>query len=170
MMEIFSDSRNVYALAFGLFWVLMYVFARKPVLQWLDSEIGKISAELNMARDLRREAEVALEDCKVKQAKADEDARTILRMASEQAESMRRQAEEDLASFLSRQKNLATERIRQEQERAVNSIRSEAVKLGMDIARKTLEEKLSSAADAGRFLERTMEEIPSFKAVNGNRN
>lgn len=161
MKEWLQDPMNAYAVAFVAFWLMVYVFGRKPGLQWLDGEIAKIGAELKTARELRAEAEGALSECKAKQAQAESEARMILEMAKEQVEAMRKQADAELAATLSRQQNLATERIRLAEEKAVNAVRDEAIRMGMDMARKTLTENLAEA-DATRLLERAIEDIPAF--------
>lgn len=164
MIELLHDAGNVYALAFVLFWVFIYIYVRKPAFQWLDGEIGKIRAELNTARELRAEAEGALAECKTKQAEAEKEAQMLLKMAREQVEAMRKQADVDLSAFLSRQQHLASERIRMAQERAVAAVREEAVRLAMDLARKTLREDLSESDALGIF-ESAVDNLPEFSRV-----
>ncbi|MDD3029759.1 MAG: hypothetical protein PHS57_05725, partial [Alphaproteobacteria bacterium] len=89
MIAFLSNPVNTYAVAFALFVALSYFFIRKPLLRWIDSEIAKISTELNTARELREEAEAALAECKVKQEQAERESKMILKMAQEQAEAMR---------------------------------------------------------------------------------
>lgn len=164
MKEFLHDVGNVYTIAFILFWVFIYVYVRKPALQWLDGEIGKISAELNTARELRAEAEGALAECKMKQVETEKEAQMLLKMAREQAEAMRKQADADMSAFLSRQQHLASERIRMAQERAVAAVREEAVRLGMELARKKLAENLSESDILGLF-EGAIDNLPEFKCV-----
>ncbi|MDD3371890.1 MAG: hypothetical protein PHE27_08725 [Alphaproteobacteria bacterium] len=157
--EIAHEPEKVYAISFCIFWALIIIYLRKPVFRWLDGEIAKITVELNTARELRAEAEAALADVKVKQIMAEKEAREIVDMARKQAASMRQQADDELAATLARQKQLASERIRMAEAKAIDAVRSEAVKIGMELARKTLTQDLSddeakvlverSIADAG---------------------
>jgi len=147
----------------------MYIFVRKPALLWLDNQIAAISAELARAHELRAEAEAALVDCKVKQAQAEEEAKMILKMAKEQAEAMRKKADDDLATLVVRQKQLATERIRLAQEKAVEMVRFEAVRIGMEMARKTLSEELSDA-DRSRLFDHALEDVPAINVLRMKKN
>jgi F-type H+-transporting ATPase subunit b len=167
LQELAHEHSNIYAIAFIIFWALVLIFGRKPLFQWLDGEIAKITAELTTARDLRAEAEAALADMKEKQLLAEKDARMIVEMAKKQVADMRKQAEEDLASTLERQKQMSAERIRMAEERAVSAIRAEAVKLGMELARKTLVEDLS-AQEASVLVERAIADVPAFKGIVGD--
>ena len=167
--EFSKEPTNVYALAFVLFWILVYVFVRKPALLWLDNQIAAISSELTKAQELRAEAEAALTDCKTKQAQAEEEARMILKMAQEQAEAMRKKADDDLATMVARQKHLATERIRLAQEKAVDTVRAEAIRLGMDMARQALSKDLSDA-DKLRLFEHALEDVPAIDMARLKKN
>jgi F-type H+-transporting ATPase subunit b len=162
MNELLQDPMNVYAVAFVIFVVLAYRLLRKPSAQWLDSEIAKITAELNTAHELRAEAEAALADCKAKQSQAEREAQVIVSMAKQQAEAMRKQADADLASMLTHQQQLATERIRLAEDKAVKAVREAAITMGMDLARTTLAEKLSNA-DATKLIEEAINDIPALK-------
>ncbi len=160
--EFFQETANIYAVAFVAFWVLIYAVVRKPFLQWLDGEIGKISAELNTAHSLRAEAEAMLEDCKAKQAQAERDAQRIVQMAKQQAETMRQRADAELEASLKHQQHMAAERIQLAQNAAVNAVREAAISMGMEMARRMLTEKLSEA-DAARLVEEAIDEVPALK-------
>jgi F-type H+-transporting ATPase subunit b len=162
MKEFIQNPVNIYTIAFIIFAALAYIFLRKPLVQWIDGEIAKITAELNMAHDLRAEAEAALEECKSKQAQAERDAQVIVSMARQQAEAMRKRADAELETTLARQQQLATERIHYAQERAVSAVRDAAITMGMELARKTLTQDLSEA-DAAKLIEQAINDIPAFK-------
>ncbi|MFA5040520.1 MAG: hypothetical protein WC464_02670 [Bdellovibrionales bacterium] len=164
--EFIHETANIYAIAFVIFWVLIYLYVRKPIFQWLDGEIEKISAELNTAHDLRAEAEAVLEDCKTKQAQAERDAQMIVKMAKQQAETMRQHADAELEASLKHQQQMAAERIQLAQNNAVNAVREAAVTMGVELARKMLTEKLSES-DAAKLVEEAIDEIPALKKAKG---
>lgn len=164
MTEFFQDPMNIYAIAFVIFCALAYFLGRKPVAQWIDGEIAKITAELNVAHELRAEAEALLADCKAKQAKAEREAQVIVSMAKQQAQTMRKQADADLEATLTRQKQMAAERIQLAQEKAVHMVRQAAITMGMELARRALTENLSGE-DASKLLEQAINEIPAIKEV-----
>jgi len=162
MTEFFQDPMNIYAIAFAVFCALAYFRGRKPVAQWIDGEIAKITSELNVAHELRAEAEALLADVKARQAKAEREAQVIVSMAKQQAQAMRKQADADLEATLARQKQLATERIELAQENAVSTVRQAAITMGMELARRALTENLSGE-DASKLLEQAINEIPALK-------
>jgi F0F1-type ATP synthase membrane subunit b/b' len=164
MKEFLQNPMNIYAVAFVLFLALAYVLLRKPILGWIDGEIAKIRAELLIAHELRAEAEAALAECKTKQAQAEREAEVIVKMAGQQAEAMRKQAAVDLEAAVARQQQMATERIRLAQDKAVGAVREAVLTMGMDLARKTLSENLSEA-DATRLVDSAINEIPIFKSA-----
>jgi F-type H+-transporting ATPase subunit b len=164
MKEFFQDPMNIYAVAFVIFCVLAYILLKKPLLEWIDGEVRTITAELNVAHELRAEAEALLADCKAKQAKAEREAQVIVSMASQQAAVMRKQADEDLESTLARQKQLATERIELAQEKAIRTVREAAITMGMELARRALTENLSEE-DASKLVEQAINEIPAIKVA-----
>ncbi len=164
MKEWLHEPLNVYAVSFVLFWVLVYVVIRKPALQWLDGEIAKIGAELTTARSLRAEAEAALTECKTKQAQAEKEAAMILEMAKSQAEEMRKRAEADMAATIARQQSMSAERIRMAEEKAISAVRNEAVRLGMEIARKKLSESLSGN-NADKLIDSAIDDVQLLKTA-----
>lgn len=162
IQELLHEAVFYYAVAFVIFWALIYRFASKPALKWIDGEIEKISAELATAHELRAEAEAALAESKGKQAKAEKEAKVIIEMAKKEAEAMRKHAETNLETILNRQQQLATERIRIAQDNAIAVVRAAAIDMAMDIARKNLSDHLSDD-DAARLVEEAIAEIPALK-------
>jgi F0F1-type ATP synthase membrane subunit b/b' len=168
MKEWLQDPVHIYAVAFVLFWVMVYAFLRKPCLRWLDDQIAKISAELKTAQELRSEAEVALTECKAKQAHADEEVVRILETAKGQVESMRKQAESDVTAELERLKHASTERIRMAEEKALAAVRDHAVQIGMELARKELSDKMSEN-DAARLIDHAIDDVALLKATKAKK-
>ncbi|MDR3423781.1 MAG: hypothetical protein P4M13_01700 [Alphaproteobacteria bacterium] len=163
MNELMQEPMFYYAIAFVIFLALAYILGRKPALAWIDSEIAKIAAELDSARQLRAEAETALADCKAKQARAENEARMIVDMAKHEVEEMRKKADADLAAYLARQQELAAERIRLAESEAVADVRAAAIAMSMDSARKNLSENLSEG-DAVRLIDQAVADVPMLKA------
>lgn len=159
--EILQDPMFFYAIAFTLFAGLAFVYGRKPVVGWLDSEIAKIQTELDHARHLRAEAEAALESCKAKQAEAEADAKAILSRAEHQIEAMRLQAKNDLAATLKRHEQLAAERIRLAEAEAIALVRRAAVERAMGLAREKLASSLSDS-DSARLIDQAISDIPAL--------
>lgn len=166
LQELLHEPVFFYAIAFVLFWAIIFRFAKAPTLKWIDAEIEKISAELTTAHELRAEAEAALAESKAKQATAEKEARVIVEMAKKEAEAMRANAETALNAALERQQHLATERIRIAQDNAIAAVRHAAIDMAMEMARKNLSENMSEA-DAARLVEEAIADIPALKAKRG---
>lgn len=164
MNEQLQNPMFFYAIAFGIFLALVYVYGRKPMLNWIDGEIAKIRVELDQARELHAEAESTLADCKAKQARAEAEAEAILSRAHQQAAEMRKKTEADIAAFITRHEQLASERIRMVEAEAVADVRAAAIDLAMAMARKTLTENLPEA-EAAKLISHAISDIPALKAT-----
>ena len=164
MTEMMHHPVFFYAIAFFLFLAVAYRLGRKPIVQWLDSEIAKIGAELEAARQLRAEAETALQECKAKQADAEAEAVRIVEMAKKQAVALRKKAEDELEELLTRQRKMAEDRIEIAKIEAIETIREATVSIGMEMARKTLGDTLQ-ADEASRLIDQAIADVPALKTA-----
>jgi len=164
MMNFLQDPMVVYAISFFIVVALAFRYGRKALLSWLDGEIAKIRTELDTARALRAEAEVALADCKRKQTNAEAEAQQIVSAAKQRVEAMRKKAEEDLAASLTRREFLAEERIRMAQVEAIAEVRATAVNMAVDLARKNLTENLSKDV-AVKLVDQAIADMPKLGAA-----
>jgi F-type H+-transporting ATPase subunit b len=162
MNTLMQNPMFWYAVAFGIFIVLVVVFGRKAILGWLDGEISKIRAELDQASRLRSEAEATLAEYQKKYAEAMADAKSIVAHAQEEAGRLKTEAEADLKEALARQEQQATARIRLTETEAVASVRAAAIDLAMDIARKTLADQ---AKDSSVLTDQAIAELPKLAST-----
>jgi len=161
MNGMMQDPMFWYAVAFAIFIALAYWKVRRPVLDWLDSEISKIRDELAHAKQLRAEAEATLLEYKKKYAAAMAEAEEILRFAKEEAVQVKVQAEADLKASLARHEQQATDRIRHAEAEAIAAVRAAAVDQAMFLARKTLGEQGDSG---GKLADQAIAELPKLMA------
>jgi len=154
------DSHTLmYGFAFTVFIVLAYRYGRKPILGALDTEIAKIRDELEHARKLRADAESMLEDYRARRRNALAEAEAIVANATLAAEQMKKQAEDDLKNSLQRHEQQALDRIRVAEAEALADVRTSAINLAMDIARKTLATQLDDAA-ASKLVDQAIADLP----------
>ncbi|MER2519126.1 MAG: hypothetical protein ABTQ34_00360 [Bdellovibrionales bacterium] len=164
MSALLKDPMFFYSIAFVLFFVVMYVKVRKPALGWIDGEILKIRQELDEAKRLRTEAEVALIATRDKQQAAMARSEEIVRQAKEDAEHMKQKATDELSEILARQERLAVERIKLAEHEAEAEIRAVAVDLALTIAREALARNISGALSA-QLVDHAISEVGSKKLV-----
>lgn len=164
MSKWLQDPAFFYGIAFVIFIALAYRHAKKPLLGWLDSEILKIRDELEQARKLRAEAEVTLADYKNKQKVALAEAEAIIAHAKEEATRLKAQAETDLKEALARHEQQVTERIRLAEAAALADVRSAAVDMAVNMARKALTTHMDEAG-AAKLIEQAIAEVPKNVAA-----
>ena len=161
MDHLLNDPMFFYSIAFVIFVSLAFKYGRAPLLGWVDGEIAKIRAELDEAKALRAEAEIALADYKLKQTAALSEAEAIIRNAQVEANRLREQAATDLQTAMARQQQQAADRIRLAEAEALTAVRRAAV----DLALKMAEEQLAAglqAGNAGGLTDQALAEIPGL--------
>ena len=68
--SLLSDPIVWYTASLVLFFVVIFHFARKPIVGGLDAEIAKVRAELEEAKKLRAEAAATLVDYRARQGRS----------------------------------------------------------------------------------------------------
>ncbi len=129
------------------FWVLVAVLvfvalvwrpAKRILIGALDERATRIRDELEAARNLREEAERILADYQRRQREAASEAESIVAHAQAEAERLAAQSARDLEAMLQRRRQLAEERITQEEARAVAEIRAVTVDVAVSAARQII--------------------------------
>lgn len=164
MSALLKDPMFFYSIAFVLFFVVIYVKARKPLLGWVDGEILKIRNELDEAKKLRAEAEATLAQTREKQQAAMAQSEEIVRQAKLDAEHMKQKAADELKEILARQERIAAERIKLAEREAENEIRATAINLAMKIARDTLSANAGGEI-GGKLVDQSIAEVSSANLV-----
>lgn len=156
--SILSNTTLWYAVSFVVFFIVMFKWARKPILGAIDGEIAKVREELDKARQLRAQAEAALVDGRAKQKAAAEEAEEVLSHAKKEAATLRAQAEEDLKASLARQEQQAMVRIKQAETEAIQEVRKLIVGSAIESARKMLGEGMDTST-SNSIIDRSIDEI-----------
>jgi len=160
MNDLLQNPMFFYAVAFTVFIGLAYRYGKKPFLNWLDTEIRKISDELAEAQRLRTEAEATLQDYKNKQAEAADQAQTIIQEAHLEAERLKSQAADDLKATLTHQEKLALDRIHRAETEALAAVRHATIELAVSSAEKTFQTQINETI-ASRLIDQAIDEIPT---------
>jgi F-type H+-transporting ATPase subunit b len=138
MPRFFAQPEFWVLVAVLVFVVLVWRPAKRTLISSLDDRATRIRDELEAARNLREEAERILADYQRRQREAAGEAETIIAHAQAEAERMAAQSARDLEAMLRRRRQLALERIAQEEARAVAEIRAVTVDVAISAARQII--------------------------------
>ncbi len=135
MPRLFAQPEFWVLVAVLIFVALVWKPGRRSLLGALDDRATRIRDELETARRLREEAERLLADYQRRQREAAGEAETIIAHAQAEAARLAAQAARDLDAMLQRRRQLAEDRIAQEEARAVAEIRAVTVDVAISAAR-----------------------------------
>jgi F-type H+-transporting ATPase subunit b len=148
MMHIFADPEFWVLVAVVIFVALVWKPAKRLLIGGLDARIERIRAELATARRLRDEAEEALAAYRQQERQATAEAQAIVAHAKAEAERVARQSVLDLEQALQRRRQLAAERVAQEEQKALAEIRAVAVEIAIAAARRVIVAELDETRGA----------------------
>ncbi|MBT3306866.1 MAG: F0F1 ATP synthase subunit B [Alphaproteobacteria bacterium] len=125
----------------------------------LDKRADKISADLEEAEVLRKEAQDLLASYQRKQRDALQEAEDILQHAREESERIATQGKENLEASLERRRKLAIERIEQAEAQALDTVRAKTVDLALDATREFLAKELKGK-QADALIDNAINDLP----------
>ena len=135
--------------ALFLFLALM-VYLKVPgmLTKSLDERADRIRNELEEARRLREEAQQLLAEYQRKRAEAEKDAGDIVAAAGREADALRQDAKTKAEEYVARRTTMAEQKIAQAEREAVNAVRSSAVDIAVEAARRVLAQQADNAPSA----------------------
>jgi F-type H+-transporting ATPase subunit b len=164
LVEILASTAVWYGVAVVIFFVVLFVVARKPILAWLDGEIEKIRNELEQAKKLRAEAANLLADYQVSQKEALKEAEEIVRQAKAEAVQLRAAAEKELKESLQKHEQKAIQRIHQAEMDAVEEVRTAVIDQAVAVALDKLKAGINAEA-AEKIIDQAINEIPKLADI-----
>jgi F-type H+-transporting ATPase subunit b len=135
MLHIFAEGEFWVLVAVAVFLLFVWKRAQRWILGALDARAERIRQELDAARNLRQEAQQALDAYRRQQQEGAAEAQTIISHAKAEAERIAAQSLRDLEENLRRRQQLAEERIAQEEAKALTEIRTIAVDIAIAASR-----------------------------------
>jgi F-type H+-transporting ATPase subunit b len=117
----------------------------------LDERANKIKGELEEARRLREEAQQLLAEFQRKRKEAEKEAGDIVAAAKREAGTLVEEAKKRTEEYVARRTALAETKIAQAERDAVNEVRSRAVDIAIEAARKVIGDKVDASAGADLF-------------------
>ncbi|MGE3307649.1 MAG: F0F1 ATP synthase subunit B [Rhizobiaceae bacterium] len=131
--------------------IVVYIKVPGMIGRSLDARAAKISAELDEAKRLREEAKQLLGEYQRRRKEAEKEAEDILAAAKREAGQLVEDAQKRTEEYVARRTVLAEQKIAQAEREAVNEVRSSAVDIAVEAARKILGEKVDDKSDAALF-------------------
>lgn len=123
--------------------IVVYLKVPGMISKALDARAAKIRADLDDARRLREEAKALLAEFQQKRKDAEKEAADIVAAAKREAELLLADAHKKTEDYVQRRTVMAEQKIAQAEREAVNEVRSSAVDIAVEAARKLL----SASAD-----------------------
>jgi len=158
-MHLFAEPEVWVLLAVVVFLIGVWKPARKIILGGLDARAARIRDELESARRLREESQEALASYQKQQREVGAEAEVILAHARAEAERIAAQAARNLEETLERRQRLATERIAQEEAKALAEIRAITVDVAISAARQVIVAELDERRGAA-LIDAAIAELP----------
>ena len=148
------------AIAFLLFVaLLLYVKVPKLIATALDKRSAAIAAQIDEAQRLREEAEALLAQYQRKEREAQAEAQGIVAHAEAEAKRVAADAQKALEASIARREQLAVEKIAQAEAAAVKEVRTVAVEVATEAARKVIAASID-AGKANALVEDAIRELP----------
>ncbi|MFC5385023.1 F0F1 ATP synthase subunit B [Aquamicrobium segne] len=117
----------------------------------LDQRADRIRNELEEAKRLREEAQALLAEYQNKRKQAEQEAVEIVETARREAAAVAEEATRKAEDYVARRTSMAEQKIAQAERDAISEVRSTAIDLAVEAARKVLADKTDSKADAELF-------------------
>jgi F-type H+-transporting ATPase subunit b len=140
--------------------IVFYMKVPGAISKSLDARADRIRTELEDARKLREEAQQLLAEYQRKRKEAEKDAADIVDAAKREADLLVADARKKTEDYVTRRTALAEQKIGQAERDAVNEVRSAAVDIAVEAARKLLADKVGTAGSA-EFFKASLQEVKS---------
>ena len=131
--------------------VVIYMKVPGMIAKALDERAAKIRNDLDEARRLREEAQQLLGEFQKKRKEAEKEAADMVAAAKRESDLIIEEAHKKTEEYVARRAALAEQKIGQAERDAVNEVRSIAVDVATEAARKLLAGKLDEKTSAELF-------------------
>lgn len=156
-----NDPAFWVAIAFvGFIAILIYFKLPSMIGKQLDERASRIKGELEEAQKLREDAQALFADYQRRQRDALATAEEIVVKAKEDAEIIRKASEAELEASLTRRQQLAEDKIRQAEEKALAEVQNIAVDVAIMAAQKLMTDELK-AKEAGALIDQSIKDLGS---------
>ncbi len=131
--------------------ICIYIKVPGMITKALDERASRIRGELDEAHRLREEAQALLADYQKKRKEAEQEAAAIVEAARNEATVLAEEAKKRTEDYVTRRTALAEQKIGQAEREAIAEVRSSAVDLAVEAARKVLGDTVDGKVGADLF-------------------
>jgi F-type H+-transporting ATPase subunit b len=131
--------------------IVFYMKVPGMITRSLDERADRIRNELEEARRLREEAQQLLAEYQRKRKDAEQEAADIVAAAEREARQLVNEARQRTEDYVARRTALAEQKIAQAERDAVNEVRSNAVDIAVEAARRILAGKVDGKVGGDLF-------------------
>ena len=147
---------------FGILFLLLYLFAYKPILRMLDQRANKIKESIDQSDLVKDQAAKAAEESKRVVEAGIKEGQELITRATRAGDELRQQsqhkAQEEAQALISRAKG----EIQQERDEAIGALRHEFADLTIKAAEKVIDKSLDKEAHR-EIIEKVLEEAGTLK-------
>jgi F-type H+-transporting ATPase subunit b len=147
---------------FGILFLLLYLFAYKPILRMLDQRANKIKESMDQSDLVKDQAAKAAEESKRMIEAGIKEGQELIARATHAGDELRQQsqlkAHEEAQTMISRAKG----EIQQERDEAIGALRKEFADLTIQAAEKVIDKSLDKEAHR-EIIEKVLEEAGTLK-------
>ena len=159
---MYFDESAWVAIGFALFIILVWKKAGAALVGMLDGRADKISAELDEAKQLRKDAARELEKVEGLKKEAEAEAKIIIANALTAADRIREDAEARAKDTVARREAQATAKIKAAEAALITELRGTAASLAVNAARDLMITSLDEKASL-QLIEQSVTQIAASK-------
>ena len=149
-------------ITFGVLFILLRMFAFKPILKMLDDRSHKVKESIEQIETVREEAAQAQADNEKQIVAARKEGQEVTAQALRAGEELRQKAQEDAKKDAETIIEKAQAEIQREREEAIDELRKEFADLTILAAGKVIDQALDEKADR-QLINKTLEESSSLQ-------
>ena len=141
MMAI--DEAGWVAFGFIVFCAIAWKYGAKPFVNVLQARADEVQKKLEEAEALRQEAKEVLNNYKILQQEAEEEAKNIILRAQENAKNLQKSAEENTNKLILRQEEQIKQKIKAAEKQALIDVKNIVVDLSISASEKCLNKEMN---------------------------
>ncbi len=141
-MSLLMDPHIWLVFSFLIVVYIIWHYGKKPILSYIDGRIESIRSEIEIAENLRIEAQEMLAQYQRKQRDAENEAKRIIDNAKKSAKQFQEKAEQDIKETMDRREKQLQERLERMKSDAIQEIQTHTAQLAMKAAKEIIIEKL----------------------------
>ena len=147
------DEAGWVAFGFVVFCIIAWRYGAKPFVNILQSRADEVQNKLEEAEKLRLEAKEVLNNYKILQQEAEEEAKNIILRAKENAKHLQKSAEENTNKFILRQEDQIKQKIKAAEKQALIDVKNIVVDLSIAASQECLTNEIDQKKSNDLILE-----------------